>query len=47
MIQNLGALRVERVRTQVDWKEQDLLGFFGRFGFEPTPRLVLEYKVEL
>lgn len=47
MIQNLGALRVERVRTQVDWKEQDLLGFFGRFGFEPTPRLVLEYKVDL
>ncbi len=47
LVQNLRALRVERLRTQVDWKEQDLLGFFGRFGFEPTPRLVLEYKVDL
>ncbi len=46
LVQNLGALRVERLRTQVDWTEQDLLGFFGRYGFAPTPRLVLEYKVK-
>ncbi len=45
MVQNLGALRIDRIRTQVDWQEQELLGFFGRFGFEPTPRLVLEYAV--
>jgi predicted N-acetyltransferase YhbS len=47
LVDNLRALRVERLRTQVDWTEQDLLGFFGRYGFAPTPRLVLEYKVDL
>ena len=45
LVQNLGALRVERLRTQVDWDEQDLLGFLARFGFSPTPRLVLEYRI--
>lgn len=39
---NLGALRIERVRTEVAWTEQALIGFLAREGFVPAPRLVLE-----
>ena len=45
LVLNLGALRVERVRTQIDWGEQDLLGFLARSGFAPTTRLVLERRI--
>jgi len=39
---NLGALRVDRLRTEVDWDGQELLRFFQREGFRPAPRLCLE-----
>lgn len=39
---NLAALRIERVRTEVAWNEQALIGFMAREGFVPAPRLVLE-----
>lgn len=39
---NLGALRVERIETQVDWDEFDLLSFLARNGFRPAARLCLE-----
>jgi predicted N-acetyltransferase YhbS len=46
MLQNLTGLRIGRLRTQVGWDELDLIAFFGRSGFRPAPRLVLELDVE-
>ena len=46
MLQNLSALRISRLRTQVAWDELDLIAFFGKSGFRPAPRLVLELDVE-
>ena len=42
---NLAGLRIERLRTEVAWNEQELIGFFARSGFAPVPRLVLELAV--
>lgn len=39
---NLQGLRIERVRTEVEWSRGDLLGYFRAAGFTPMPRLVLE-----
>ena len=39
---NLRGLRVERVETQIDWTQIDLLSFLMRQGFRPAPRLCLE-----
>jgi GNAT superfamily N-acetyltransferase len=42
LVKNLQALRIERLRTEVAWDDHALLAFFGRKGFAPIPRLVLE-----
>ncbi len=42
---NLAGLRIERLRTEVAWTDQELIGFFARSGFAPVPRLVLELAV--
>lgn len=42
LLMNLQGLRVERVETQVDWSQLDLLTFLMRQGFRPAPRLCLE-----
>ncbi len=42
---NLRALNVETIQTQVDWAQQDLMGFFQKSGFRPAPRLCLELPV--
>jgi len=39
---NLRGLGVARIRTEVDWTQRDLLGFFAASGFLPAPRLCLE-----
>jgi ribosomal protein S18 acetylase RimI-like enzyme len=36
---NLATLRVERVRTEVDWNDFRLLGFLDRCGFRPSQRI--------
>ena len=45
LTQNLKGLGIERVRTEVHWKQWDLLGFLQRNGFEQSPRISLEAKV--
>lgn len=45
LLRNLGALRIERLRTEVGWNEQELIGFLARSGFAPVPRLVLERTI--
>lgn len=42
---NLGALRIEKIQTQVEWDQGELIGFFRHVGFVPAPRLCLELKV--
>ncbi len=42
---NLEALRVERITTQVDWNQFDLLEFLAHTGFQPAPRLCLERRL--
>ncbi|MCA9669990.1 MAG: GNAT family N-acetyltransferase [Myxococcales bacterium] len=46
LAKNLRGLHIERLRTEVAWDEQQLLGFFGSRGFTPVPRLVLEAPIE-
>jgi predicted N-acetyltransferase YhbS len=42
LLKNLRGLRISRLRTEVAWNEVELIAFFGKVGFEPTARLVLE-----
>ncbi len=44
---NLGALQISTLRTEVDWSDTDLLAFFRSEGFSPAPRLCLETSVDL
>lgn len=46
LLENLAGLRIGRLRTQLAWDEHDLMAFFGKSGFLPVPRLVLEMAVE-
>jgi ribosomal protein S18 acetylase RimI-like enzyme len=39
---NLGTLRVEKVRTEVDWKDHDLLAYLDRNGFLPAQQLCFD-----
>lgn len=45
LVLNLRALGIERVQTEVDWMQRDLLGFFARAGFRPAPRFCLELRL--
>ena len=45
LLLNLRALGIERVRTEVDWTQRDLLAFFAQSGFAPAPRLCLELRL--
>ena len=42
LLVNLGTLRVEKVRTEVDWQDQDLLAYLDRCGFLPSQRLCFD-----
>ncbi len=43
---NLMTLRVEHIRTEVDWREPDLLAFLDHCGFLPSQQLCFEHAVE-
>ena len=42
---NLMTLRVEQLRTEVDWRDRDLLEFFDHCGFRPARELCFEQVV--
>ena len=42
LLVNLASLRVERVLTEVDWNDHDLLAFFGHCGFAPSRTLAFD-----
>lgn len=39
LLVNLTTLRVERVRTEVDWRDRELLAFLDHCGFRPSQEL--------
>ena len=45
LVRNLQALGIERVQTEVDWTQHDLLAFFAQAGFRPAPRFCLELRL--
>jgi ribosomal protein S18 acetylase RimI-like enzyme len=46
LVTNLGALRVERLRTEVEWNHFGLLSFLDRMGFRPHARLALRRAID-
>ena len=42
LLANLGTLRVEKVRTEVDWQDRDLLAYLDSCGFRPSQRLCFD-----
>ena len=44
--QNLRALSIESIRTEVEWDAHELLAFLARQGFRPAPRLCLELRLD-
>jgi ribosomal protein S18 acetylase RimI-like enzyme len=42
LLTNLGTLRVEKVRTEVDWQDHDLLAYLDRSRFIPSQQLCFE-----
>ena len=45
LVMNLRGLRVERIETQVTWKQTDVLEFLSAQGFKPAPRICLEMEL--
>lgn len=45
LMTNLAGLRVERLRTEVDWNHFGLLSFLDRMGFRPHRRLALRLAI--
>ena len=43
--QNLRALHIEKIQTEVEWEQQDLIAFLVRRGFRPAEHLCLESKL--
>jgi GNAT superfamily N-acetyltransferase len=39
---NLMTLRIEHIRTEIDWRDRDLLGFLDHCGFRPSQQLCFE-----
>ena len=44
--QNLGALGISALRTEVSWDDSELVAFFKSEGFAPAGRLCLECKLD-
>ena len=45
LLVNLSSLRVDKIRTEVDWEDRDLMGFLARCGFRPSTRLSFAYRL--
>jgi len=42
LLLNLASLRVERIRTELDWRARELIGFLDRCGFLPSRQLCFD-----
>jgi ribosomal protein S18 acetylase RimI-like enzyme len=45
LLVNLQTLRVERIRTEVDWRDRELLAFLDHCGFHPSQQLCFKRTV--
>jgi GNAT superfamily N-acetyltransferase len=45
LLVNLGTLRVEKVRTEVDWQDHDLLAYLNHSGFYPSQQLCFDQSL--
>jgi ribosomal protein S18 acetylase RimI-like enzyme len=45
LLVNLQTLRVERIRTEIDWRDRDLLAFLDRCGFRPSQQLCFDQAI--
>jgi ribosomal protein S18 acetylase RimI-like enzyme len=43
---NLMTLRVDRIRTEINWHDRELLGFLDHCGFYPSQQLCFEHALE-
>jgi ribosomal protein S18 acetylase RimI-like enzyme len=46
LLVNLSTLRIEHVRTEIDWRDRELLGFLDHCGFLPSQELCFDRFVE-
>jgi len=46
LLANLGNLRIETLRTEVDWHDFGLIGFLYRRGFRPSQRLAFTRRLD-
>jgi ribosomal protein S18 acetylase RimI-like enzyme len=45
LLLNLGTLRVENLRTEVDWRELELLAYLDGCGFRPSQQLCFDRQL--
>lgn len=45
LLVNLSTLRVERVRTEIDWRQRELLAFLDHCGFHPAQELCFDRAI--
>lgn len=45
LLMNLATLRIESVRTEIDWNDRELLGYLDHCGFAPAQQLCFEHRV--
>jgi ribosomal protein S18 acetylase RimI-like enzyme len=46
LLVNLQTLRIESIRTELDWRDRELLAFLDRCGFRPSQQLCFDYAIE-
>jgi ribosomal protein S18 acetylase RimI-like enzyme len=47
LMANLTTLRVDRVRTQLDWNDVTLIAFLDRCGFKPSQRIAFVREIDV
>ena len=47
LLVNLQTLRVESLRTEVDWRDRDLFAFLDRCGFHPSQQLCFDHVIDI
>lgn len=45
LLANLASLRVEKLLTEVEWSDRDLMGYLASCGFRPSTRLCFDYRI--
>lgn len=45
LLVNLNTLRIERVRTEIDWRDRELLSFLDHCGFVPSQELCFDRAI--